>query len=460
MSSFFCSDGSTYKYGVIEKVNFGKMDEVKEYAAEILNNANTYDILDLLELYIKNDELRKILCDNIENLTFTMNWFTLKKLLEIEEIDINKLAVKFNDIFDKLLSAKDADPIMLINEPKDLHVNDADQITKLIETLLLSENVSIENKKSLLSKLLSNFDNVIENSIYSFRTIKSMITLGTRPEQVLEHKEKIANNILGSSITNFYKFCEDNGERLEIDFDKYIELMLKEDERLFPINPSENEKKSCDAALWAIKGIMFELMKEQKLNISDIGYLSSGYFRSAFKVGEFVVKIGSQGENRDIPQSKYIIQPLVRRRLKSGVFIEVQNFANTKWYEGMSKEQIEEILYRVYSNLRDDGIDWRDIREDNVCMLLKPNSTNFNIDYIEYNNGERKKVKREMQVEDKSIGFVGRKDNEILSEGNFVISDIDFLVGKGGAADSIATEAIWRKFSDKYDKEKSRGIEK
>lgn len=460
MPSFFCSDGSTYKYGVIETINFGKIDEVKKYAAEILNNAENYDVLDLLEAYIKHDELRKFLCDNIENLTFPMNWFTLKKLLEIEEIDINILATKFYNVFDQLLAAKDADPIMLINVSEDLHINDADEITKLIERLVLSDKVSNDCKKNIISKLLQNLDNIIDNSIYSFKTIRSLLTLGLKPNQVLKKKEKIANNISGSSITDFYKFCEKNGEKLEIDFDKYIELMLKGNDRLFPNTTREQELKSAETALWTIKKIIYELMEHQNIAISDISYIASGYFKNVFKVGEYVVKIGFQGENREIPHSKHIIQPLIRQELKRGVFIEVQNLADTKWHEGLSEEEIEEKLFEVYSNLRNDAIDWRDIRKENVGMLLKPNSSNLYIDHIEYNNGKREKVKQEMHVPDSNVNFVGRNDNEILPEGNLVIIDLDYLVGKGGRADAIATEAMWRKFSDRYDKEHSKGIEK
>ena len=163
--------------------------------------------------------------------------------------------------------------------------------------------------------------------------------------------------------------------------------------------------------------------------------MGEGTHSDAFKIGEYVVKLGTYSTNTSqVPYSKYIIQPILRQKLKMGLYIEVQNLADTTWYQGLSEEEIEEELFKLYANLRREGVEWKDIRKENVGRLLKPNSPNLNIDYYAKNSaGEMEKVRGEITVTDEMSQFTPHQEseNDILQAGELVIIDIDFLGGRG-----------------------------
>ena len=51
----------------------------------------------------------------------------------------------------------------------------------------------------------------------------------------------------------------------------------------------------------------------------------------------------------------------------------------------------------MYVKLRKDGIIWKDIRKENVGRLLKRNTSNLKINYVENDKNGKRTIKKEHQ---------------------------------------------------------------
>lgn len=232
-----------------------------------------------------------------------------------------------------------------------------------------------------------------------------------------------------------------------------IETLIRNNTEIFPENLddcSEKLKIDYDITMYAVKKVILELMERQNLDISEVKFLDSGAYSNVFKVGEFVVKLGFSRENRGVPYSKHIIRPLIAFKLMMGAYLEVQNLVDAKWYEGLSDEEIEEELFNLYVKLRKDGIIWKDIKKENVGRLLKRNSSNFEIDYIDKDGNQDS---YEMNVSDDRLDVRERREdeNEILPAGELVIIDRDYLMGRGAWTTKDPTVEKGREFSKRYE---------
>jgi hypothetical protein len=249
----------------------------------------------------------------------------------------------------------------------------------------------------------------------------------------------------------------------ETELDELVKSLFKDKENIIPKEfdeLSEKQKEDSEITFFAIKKVISELLERQNLDVSEVSCIGSGYYSDTIKVGEFVVKVGFPRENRGVPYSKHIIQPLISYKVKMGVNIEVQNLVDAKWWEikdengnivrELTEEEINDELFKVYADLRKDGIVWKDIKKENVGRLLIRNSSNFDIEYIG-KNGE--KGTYEMNLPDDRLDIVGRKEgeNEILSAGELVIIDRDYLVGKGAWVVRNPTAEIGEKFNKRYE---------
>lgn len=143
------------------------------------------------------------------------------------------------------------------------------------------------------------------------------------------------------------------------------------------------------------------------------------------------MKIGSMRE--DIYAHRRILQPIIRRSIATNdritdwssnnkaEFIEVQNLVDKNWYKDMTKEEINEVLFTIYSEMRSQGLVWIDIKADNVGRLLRPNKINIPI-FLDKN---RQKI--EEIPPNEAIGFIGETEGDVLPEGEYVVLDTDYI---------------------------------
>ena len=131
------------------------------------------------------------------------------------------------------------------------------------------------------------------------------------------------------------------------------------------------------------KKILCEYFKEDNIEILDniildsfLGYLDlddnfeivgQGTYSKVYKIKDKVLKIGLAKINLDIINHPRIIKtyikcnlPLMVNNSRFNLGVEIQDYA--------SKTNIsEEDMFKIYYELRNDNIIWKDIKESNVC---------------------------------------------------------------------------------------------
>lgn len=402
---------------------------------------------------------------NVDNI----DWIKIKSLLQIEGIDKAKvLKMSLNYLESIFRRKREVIMVRYVLEDGssayiDEEINNADEVLKFSREFLDLEEISEEDKIILKGVILRNFNNIINNSYYTMKTLEDLMSLGISKEEVLTNKTTILNNINNINVPEFNTFCIKNNEPTDLNLDQLVELMFMDKENIMPKNLEdlpEAQRKDYEVALYGIKSIISDLLQRQGKDLTEIAYLDAGAYSQAIRVGEFVLKIGGRRENHGVPYSKHIIRPLVSFRLKMGVNVEVQNLVDAKWWEikdsegnvirELSEEEIEEELFKVWAQLKKDGIEWKDIKKENVGRLLKRNTSNLNIEYLDKNNN---KFEEEYDQSDERLEIVGRElgENEVLPAGELVILDRDYLVGRGAWTAKNPTPKKGEEFNKRYE---------
>lgn len=304
------------------------------------------------------------------------------------------------------------------------------------------EDVIVEKFDNILNNTLItkyNEDLTEEGRYYPVETLQKIKAFfGDKNkinEKLSEYYETISNNIRPEETMDLINLYSD----LDVDIKKIdVETILG---RTF------QNIKDPDLQ-WVITGIAKEMLKDQKLTPDKMKIYGSGQYSKTIKIGEYVFKVGKPRSSFEIKNDERIIQPLFRREIGDNdekICIEVQDLVDKNWYEGLTEEQIEEELYKVYSEMYDRGIRWTDVRKENVGRLLKPNTGIYNI------NGQ------ELKGEDKAKGFIENEDKEqvnILDAGELVVIDTDFIFDYKQESIYCGNYSLYREFKERYLKEK------
>ena len=138
-----------------------------------------------------------------------------------------------------------------------------------------------------------------------------------------------------------------------------------------------------EETLHQIQSIVDRFLKVQNIEQSQIKQIGMGCSSRVFKIGDYVLKIGGQRARDEIPSHRRILKSIVMEKTnsvyKKGVprlVLEVQEETDANWYEGMSEQEINNIIYSVYADIRKDNICWLDTKKENIGRLLKPNKIN------------------------------------------------------------------------------------
>ena len=199
-----------------------------------------------------------------------------------------------------------------------------------------------------------------------------------------------------------------------------------------------------------------ELLKHSgNKKIEDIEQIGKGFFSVAYRVGDFVLKFRKSTNNDTIPNHWRILQSIVKTKIEDvedsflnrniyASCIEVQNLVDSKWLENKSFEEIDDILFQIYSDLRDDGLFWVDIKPGNVGKLLKTNTSN--ILYVDID-----KKKKQIIPHEDGNGLVGKVDRKPLEAGEYVIIDNEFIVKEEDLEALFACFPNLRKRMDRFE---------
>ena len=122
------------------------------------------------------------------------------------------------------------------------------------------------------------------------------------------------------------------------------------------------------------KRIALELLHTQNLNIDDLKNLKPGAFSDVFSVGDFVLKLGIARQTKEIPKHDRILPSLLRFEIEEGgnavsTFIEVQPKVSICQEDDEMMHYGSDIMYDVYSDLRDSHIVWGDVASRNLGFV-------------------------------------------------------------------------------------------
>lgn len=180
-----------------------------------------------------------------------------------------------------------------------------------------------------------------------------------------------------------------------------------------------------------------ELLASEGKDFIDIERIGEGAYSKVYQIGSKVLKIGEPRRTYDIPNHRRILQPLIRTNFldrygKKFACVEISD----KVRSFHSSDENE--LYEIYKELRDSGIIWTDVRDDNVGILDKKNIPNL--------NGEN------WNVAPNSVGFVSNVETEPLDIGDLVIIDTDYIFceakGEVKWLNNRITEKLLKKFGN------------
>ncbi len=321
-----------------------------------------------------------------------------------------------------------------------------EQIDEILEsTSSIKQNQNI--RESIEKYLANNFEHLIERiktsnekltkeEGYPIDKLKIIKKWDTDKHLIrgkfAEHYEEISTNTKKEDVMDLIHLYSDIDVKLE---ELDIETVMKQ---------TFSNIKDKDLQ-WMIAKIATELLEDQSLSIKDMEIYGRGNYSKSIKAGEYIFKIGNDRSVYEIPYDERIIYPLIRRKMKGEqgeeIYLEVQNLVDKEWYKGMSEEEIEEELYKIYAEMRERGHRWTDVRKDNVGRLKKPNLGNFEI------NGDK------IIPSDTSVGFINEENKKkVLPAGELVIIDTDFVYQSDKAySGSIASQH--KKFEERYIRE-------
>lgn len=332
----------------------------------------------------------------------------LEKILFITNLfgfNMNKKIKQINDNFELILSivkeAEFKDLFYLVHMYpflNEIFYTHKDVIAKKIKEIkdpyyvssylyiMNSLNLDFDKKKIIFNLFFDEYSKLIQEEIMK----KGLFNLTE------EEKEEFCKFL--------DRYYEQNKEKVVKDL--ILKILLTVD----VVNFKKNESKIDETYVKFFVTVIDELLEEQNKKYSEIISLGMGNYSEALKIGDKILKIGKTRETIDIPNSEYILQPLIRFNLLDNNQNDCMSVEITEEVE--LNNITDEDVYNIYKNLRNQGIIWNDPKVANVGRLKKKNIT--------YLKGMEIKINQEQN------GFL-RNNIKTLEKGSCVILDSDYL---------------------------------
>lgn len=205
-------------------------------------------------------------------------------------------------------------------------------------------------------------------------------------------------------------YCESLNNFIEKDYDSIVRRIAAESLNLSGLN---KQTKFSDIqfqnVVTLIKLFLSELMEHEHANYLDIDYISKGASSIVIGIKNRVIKVGIERFKYEVPNSEYILQPILRKQFKelNNYTIEVTNRVEQDL--DISYDE----LYNLYINLRNQGIIWTDINPKNVGRLIKDNISDYEL--------------RTGNLENNSEVSGMKSITKVLKAGELVVIDTDLV---------------------------------
>lgn len=202
-----------------------------------------------------------------------------------------------------------------------------------------------------------------------------------------------------------------------------------------------SEDNQIDNYVDTLEFMIKEILKSENKNYLDITRIAvgNGEFSFVYKIGDKILKVGSPRGEFKMPNHRRILQPLARKAFrnrlgKTMACVEISEEVDTN-----IEQKDPEELYKLWKELRDEGVIWTDVTWENVGRLKKKNIPSL--------NGE------EMYVEPEAAGFKNKYKGKPLEKGELVILDTDFIFEENSPYLRWFNFGYAKSFEDRYKKE-------
>ena len=374
------------------------------------------------------------------------------KIVEIDANEVFTLAVE-------LYTVSYINKYMLIDKNLDYFLNNMD-LWRLYEYTVSDQELHAKIKNYIFNNLNTLLPRIkAKNLISVLKTCENKEQYDIVLKYMLDNFGKIVDDYSPcNAISYLYNDVKDYPElenkRREYVKDNFGEIVkdiyyTANDKDVIKQNDGEKQERQRLAIIDIIKLIFEEISRNENVGYDDIIEIGSGAYVHVYKVGDKVVKIGSKRQNQYITNNPYILAPLLRKTLKvdsgfeyEGIFVEI-----TEYVDIIEDEITKADLYRLYSKMRDIGLEWVDIDARNVGRLRKDNKIywNSNLDPSDSSLDMNEKIRPDI----------------MLKKGDLVIVDTDFIYREGEVPRDLNTHVleIWREYHDRYNYEKYRDRE-
>ena len=193
--------------------------------------------------------------------------------------------------------------------------------------------------------------------------------------------------------------------------------------------------------------LLRELLNSENKRFLDMRKVGEGVYSNVYQIGTKIIKIGAPRQTHKIPNHRRILQPIVRKELTNEMGEPIGSIEITDEVDA-SKEILskitEEDLYKIYKELRVDGIIWGDPKIDNLGVLKRENKPTLK--------------GKDFYVAPNSVGFRSEIFPKPLQRGDFVITDLDYLYYENDKDKKVNKNSYVLEFERRYRSEAEQEI--
>ena len=441
---------------------------LKDNSKKIIDNMTPSNIGKALNIISKIASEREFIDDNFEyifsnnrKLNIGVRTLILEKAVEL------KMSKKIVDNISSIINSIDgfAIPYLVLILEK---IPETDKIIKKYCRKLIEKCNNMEMDKLIFAfkKVPDICDVINDNLSYIIQKVNNFtipqllyeLQDVVSPEDLCNKTEELMKRCPNSCLINFLEQMNKN-EATKNELEKYKEQLIPRIITQMTGWPKEALEKEKIYDFLSV--VLKEISEKENTSILSIRKLGNGHHATSYQIGEKVIKIGKTEEenhgyphgNREkkrideIPYHRRILQPILRRpisnldRTENLFYIEItQRVLNAN-----EIEITENDAYKIYKELRDDGIVWVDAGVKNLGKLKRPNIVhmeNFN------------------EVDETSVGIERREEKrEILPAGEFVIYDSHYICREEDIKDEMeelmSMFEEFEKFEKRYQEEKT-----
>lgn len=120
-----------------------------------------------------------------------------------------------------------------------------------------------------------------------------------------------------------------------------------------------------------IKDIVYAILNNEECDTFDL--ISISRFSLAFKLNTKILKIGFPKITYKFPNSDIVLDSIIRKQYKNSndipiLFVEVQDYKENNLRKEYTEEEIEELIYQLWKELRKQNIVWYDPKDKNIVL--------------------------------------------------------------------------------------------